>query len=119
MAQQTEHVGMNRTGVQMSPVAAGAGWETLVALASDAGQDDLVTSFAQALDDATAPGPHPRLVSRGHRTDARAWHVAAGRIGRAAARRDDGAHGHAGRHDAACGRGWHARGGYLSESGSR
>ena len=51
MAQQTEHVSMNRTGVQISPVAAGAGWGTLVALASDAGQDDLVTSFAQALDD--------------------------------------------------------------------
>jgi rubrerythrin len=32
-------------------LADGAGWETLVALASDAGQDDQVASFAQALDD--------------------------------------------------------------------
>jgi rubrerythrin len=32
-------------------LADGAGWETLVALANDAGQEDLVTSFAQALDD--------------------------------------------------------------------
>jgi len=32
-------------------LADGAGWETLVALASDAGQDDLVASFTHALDD--------------------------------------------------------------------
>jgi rubrerythrin len=32
-------------------LADGAGWETLLALASDAGQDDLAARFAQALDD--------------------------------------------------------------------
>jgi len=32
-------------------LADGTGWETLVALSSDAGQDDLVTRFARALDD--------------------------------------------------------------------
>lgn len=44
-------LGQSLHALLTAELADGAGWETRVALASDAGQDDLVASFAQALDD--------------------------------------------------------------------
>ena len=70
MTQQTERMGMNRTGIQMSPIDSKAmqnvdaqslhaivtaelsdkaGWETLVALADEHGLTDMVDDFTDAL----------------------------------------------------------------------
>jgi rubrerythrin len=45
------NLGQSLHALLTAELADGAGWETLIALARDAGQDELVASFAQALDD--------------------------------------------------------------------